>query len=108
MAVGFGGWFESRRAKALIRFEDEQGKQLLRIYLSFPPRSREMMPSRTLRELEKSGIRGIRLINKSSLINAISLRLFSSQAAVNKRLNELKNEKYKPVVTPYNDGKRIY
>ena len=54
------------------------------------------------------GIRDFRLISKGDLENAISMGLFSSQASVNRRLQELQKEGFKPVVVPYSDGKRAY
>ena len=48
------------------------------------------------------------MISSGDLRNAISLGLFSTQAIVNKRLNELKSKGYQPIVVPYHNAKVIY
>ena len=59
-------------------------------------------------DLESKGVKDLRLIEIGNMQNAISLGLFSTQASVNKRLNELKNKGYQPVVIPYRDADAIY
>ncbi|MEE9551673.1 MAG: SPOR domain-containing protein, partial [Gammaproteobacteria bacterium] len=80
--------------------------QLFWIYLA-PLKSRESAVA-AIEDLKKKGIRDFRLINTGDLRNAISLGLFSTQAAVNRRLNELKNKGYQAIIIPYRDAKVIY
>ena len=61
-----------------------------------------------IEDLKSKGVSDYRLIETGDLRNAISLGLYSTQASVNKRLNELKNKGYQPVVVPYRDANAIY
>ena len=106
MAVGLSDWFKSRRAAADMRYQDQKGRQLFWMYLSPQGTMTEAMD--TIRELKDQGIKDYRLINRGNLENAISLGLFSSQAAVNERLRELQQKGYKPIVVPYYDNKRLF
>lgn len=105
-ADSLNNWFVNHGGKAQRRHKDEQGRQLFWVYLS-PKESREAA-MKTIRQFKDQGIRDFRLISKGDLENAISMGLFSSQAAVNRRLKELAKEGYKPVVVPYSDGKRTF
>lgn len=105
-ANGLMDWFTSRGAFAQMRSAEEQARQLLWIYLA-PQQSRKTALA-VLDELKNKGISDYRLISHGSLQNAISLGLFSSQAAVNSRLRELQKKGYKPVVVPYANVRRIY
>ncbi|MFQ5660663.1 MAG: SPOR domain-containing protein [Gammaproteobacteria bacterium] len=104
--LGLGDWFKSRRAATHIRHTDEQGRRLFWIYLT--PQESRSSAMQTIRNLKKKGITDYRLISRGNLLNAISLGLYSSQAAVNERLQELQKKGYKPVVVPYYNGKRVY
>lgn len=106
MAVGLSDWFKTHRASATMRYQDEKGRQLFWMYLSPQDTRTEAMD--TIRELNDRGIKDYRLINRGNLENAISLGLFSNQAAVNERLQELQQKGYKPIVVPYYDNKRLY
>ena len=106
LATGVGDWFKSRRAKTRIHYTDERGKQLFWIYLA--PDDTNQNAISILDDLKSKGISDYRLINKGKLQNTISLGLFSSQVSVNTKLMELEEKGYKPVIVPYNDGKRVY
>lgn len=106
LAIGVEDWFNSRRAKTNVKFTDERGKQLFWIYLEPYGHNNDAMS--IIKDLDNKGIKDYRLISKVNLQNAISLGLYSSQAAVNNRLMELKEKGYKPIIMPYNDGKRVY
>jgi len=105
-AMVLNDWFRSRNARTRIRHTDQDKRGLFWIYLA-PTESREDAMT-VLDELRGQGIRDYRLIRRGNLKNAISLGLFSSQFAVNRRLKELKNKGYKPVVVPYKDVNRVY
>lgn len=96
-------WLVDRDGRAGLRQETGGGEQLLWVYLAPEADAKEM-----LNELQASGIRDVSLIDRSNLENAISLGLFSSQAAVNRRLRELQDKGYQPVVIPYNEGRPVY
>ena len=105
-ANGLNNWFASNGGQAQLRHTDEQGRQLFWVYLS--PQESRQEAMETIRSFQNKGVRDFRLIVKGNMQNAISMGLFSSQAAVNNRLNELKKKGYKPVVVPYSDGKRVF
>ena len=99
-------WFTEREVTVNERIEKEHSDQLFWIYLS-PQESKENA-IHAVEELKKKGIKDYRLINTGDLKNAISLGLFSTQVTVNKRINELKNKGYQPIVVPYRNAKQIY
>lgn len=99
-------WFQQQRVAVQQRLETEKDNQLFWIYLK-PQASRDSA-IQAIEDLKSKGITDYRLIETGDLRNAISLGLFSTQASVNRRLNELKNKGYQPVVVPYRDAKAIY
>lgn len=105
-AKGLYDWFNSRNSRGNIFFTDQGGGQLFWIYLA-PQQSRDRAFA-VLQDLKDKGIDDTRLINRGDLENAISLGLFSSQAAVNSRLNELKDKGFTPIVVPYANVSKIY
>ena len=105
-AVGLSDWFKSRLAWVNVRQTSEEGKQLFWVYLA--PQASKQDVMETIRDFKKKGIKDYRFINRGNLENAISLGLFSTQAAVNNRLRELAQKGYKPVVVPYYNGKQIF
>ena len=99
-------WFRDRSVEVSQRLEAGDDKQLFWIYLA-PLASRDGA-LQTMEDLKKKGVKDYRLIETGDLRNAISLGLFSTQASVNRRLNELSNKGYKPVVIPRRDKKAVY
>jgi sporulation related protein len=99
-------WLNEREILYKQRQTDEQGKQLFWIYLA--PRESRAMAEAALNDLKQKGVKDLRLVKDGDLLNAISLGLFSSQAAVNRRLNEIKTKGYQSVVVPYSGGKKIH
>lgn len=99
-------WLNERGILFNQRQTVEQGKQLFWVYLA--PRESRALAEATLKDLTQKGVKDMRLIREGDLLNAISLGLFSSQAAVNRRLNEIKVKGYQSVVVPYSGGKEIH
>ena len=99
-------WFEERHVHVQQRSEKDQENQLFWIYLA--PQDSLGGAMRAIEDLKKKGIRDYRLIETGDLRHAISLGLFSTQASVNKRLNELKGKGYQPIVVPYRAASIIY
>ncbi|HEY5703700.1 MAG TPA: SPOR domain-containing protein [Gammaproteobacteria bacterium] len=99
-------WFEERQVNVQQRLEREQENRLFWVYLAQQESRSSAM--KAIEDLKSKGIRDYRLIETGDLRNAISLGLFSTQAAVNRRLNELKDRGYQPVVVPYRDAKVVY
>ncbi len=99
-------WLNDREILYNERQTDEQGRQLFWVYLAAQG-SRESAEA-AMKDLKLKGITDMRLIREGDLSNAISLGLFSSQAAVNRRLNEIKAKGYQSVVIPYSGGNKIH
>ena len=98
-------WLTERGILYNQRQTDERGKQLFWVYLA--PRDSRASAEAALKDLKQKGVKDMRLIREGGLLNTISLGLFSSQAAVNRRLNEIKTKGYQSVVVPYSGGKKI-
>lgn len=105
-AVWLGDWFRSRRAEVQSRSVEDGERQLFWIYLA-PQQSLDSALA-VVKDLEQRGVRDYRVIRSGDMSNAVSLGLFSSQAAVNARLAELKDKGYQPVVVPYTSGQRFW
>lgn len=117
LCFSFGPFAESRQASELSnwlkeneiqtkqRTEGNTKDQYFWIYLSPSDTKDEAMEA--IADLKGKGVQDYKLINKGNLQNAISLGLFSSQSAVNRRLNELKNIGYQPIIVPYNKTELI-
>ena len=99
-------WFRERNVEVGQRLEAGDDNQLFWIYLA-PLASRDGA-IQAMEDLKKKGVKDYRLIETGDLKNAISLGLFSTQASVNRRLNELTDKGYKPVVIPRRDKKAVY
>jgi hypothetical protein len=100
------GWLNDRGILYNQRQTDEQGRQLFWVYLA-PQGSRESAVA-AMKDLKLKGVTDMRLISEGDLSNAISVGLFSSQAAVNRRLNEIEAKGYQSVVIPYSGGNKIH
>jgi len=99
-------WLDERGILYSQRQTDEQGNQLFWVYLA--PRESRAQAEATFKDLKRKGVKDMRLIREGDLLNAISLGLFSSQAVVNRRLNEIKAKGYQSVVVPYSGGNKIH
>jgi hypothetical protein len=99
-------WFEERNIFVQQRPEKNKENQLFWIYLA--PQDSLGGAMHAIEDLKKKGIKDYRLIETGDLRHAISLGLFSTQASVNKRLNELKGKGYQPIVVPYREANVIY
>ncbi|MCZ6802754.1 MAG: SPOR domain-containing protein [Proteobacteria bacterium] len=100
----FSEWLDERGILYKQRQTDERGRQLSWVYLA-PQQSRALAEA-TYKDLRQKGVKDMRLIRVGDLSNSISLGLFSSQAAVNRRLNEIEAKGYQSVVVPYSGGKK--
>jgi hypothetical protein len=104
-ASELSNWLKGNEIQARQRIEGDTKDQYFWIYLSPSDSKDEAMAA--IEDLKGKGIQDYKLINKGNLQNAISLGLFSSQAAVNRRLNELKNIGYQPIMVPYHKAESI-
>lgn len=117
LCVSFGPFAESNQASELSNWLKENEIQTRQrtdggtkdqyfwIYL-YPSNSKDEAVA-AIEDLKGKGIQDYKVINKGNLQNAISLGLFSSQATVNKRLKELKNIGYQPIMVPYHKAESI-
>jgi len=99
-------WFEERHVRVQQRAEKDRENQLFWIYLA--PQDSLGGAMQAIADLKKKGIKDYRLIETGDLRHAISLGLYSTQASVNKRLNELTDKGYQPIVVPYRETSVIY
>lgn len=104
-AGDFLGWLKARQARSSLRREADDDNSLFWVYLK--PRSNAEARA-TLEELRDQGVQDISLMDSGDLKNAISLGLFSTQASVNRRLRELEDKGYQPVVVPYDQDDTVY
>ena len=98
-------WLKENEIQTKQRTEGNAKDQYFWIYLS-PSESKDEALA-AIADLKGKGVQDYKLINKGNLQNAISLGLFSSQSAVNRRLNELKNIGYQPIMVPYHKTESI-
>src|SRR5690606_32898244 len=80
-------------------------RRLFWVYLA--PQSAEQARA-DLEELRRRGIEDIQLVRRAGLENAISLGVFSTQAAVNRRLAEIEEQGYQPVVVPRTEATALH
>lgn len=99
-------WLDDRGITYKERRTNKQGKQLFWVYLA-PRESREEAVA-DIKDLKQKGVKDILLVREGDLLNAVSLGLFSSQAAVNRRLNEIKTKGYQSIVVPYSGNNMIH
>ncbi|MSR15599.1 MAG: hypothetical protein EXR86_13775 [Gammaproteobacteria bacterium] len=96
-ADNFEAWL-SPRAAALHRVSQTvRKKKFFWVYLE-PHSVSEAQAN--VADLQRKGVSDILLLRRDGLKSAISLGLFSSQDAVNRRLAEMSKQGYKPVVVP--------
>lgn len=90
-------WLRTRAVRLLLESREVRARQLYWIYLE--PIDDATAQER-LRDLRAQGVQDYLLIKRADMTSAISLGLFSSQDAVNRRLAELQEKGYQPVVVP--------
>ncbi len=98
-------WLEKRKIHTNQKAEDGKQNQMFWVYLSASESEEDAMAA--IEDLKGKGVQDYQLIKKGNLQNSISLGLFSTQSAVNNRLNELKSIGYKPIVVPYHQDQSI-
>ncbi len=77
--------------------ETTQTRRFFWVYLEA---STEDDAKNNLAELKRKGVKDYMLVREGDLKNAISLGLFRSQDSVTRRLEEMSEQGYKPVVVP--------
>jgi hypothetical protein len=90
-------WFGSRTSVLETRTETVRERRAFWVYLESTTRAEAQ---KNLNDLERGGVTDYMLIGRGELKNTISLGLFRSQDSVNKRLAEMNNKGYKPIVVP--------
>ena len=94
---GFKEWMAELVAALHTRSETVRKRKLFWVYLE--PTS-DLSVQQSIVDLRDRGVQDYMLIRRGGLKNAISLGLFSSQDSVNRRLSELEEQGYIPVVVP--------
>ncbi len=88
----------SPRASTLYRVLEVVGKKRF-YWVYLEPESPDEARAKVA-ELEHKGVKDYLLIKREGIKNAISLGLFSSQDSVNRRLTEMNQQGYRPIVVP--------
>ncbi|MCC7410310.1 MAG: SPOR domain-containing protein [Gammaproteobacteria bacterium] len=101
-----GRWLGQRDVAWVKRAEDGETRKFFWVYLE-PSASADQAESR-LTDLKRRGVTDYMLIRRGGLANAISLGLFSSQESVNRRLAELADRGYQPVVVPRYETTKVW
>ncbi len=101
-----GEWMQDFVASSHTRSVTVRGGQFFWIYLE--PSSTSESARENLAGLAEKGVQDYMLISRGDLKNAISLGLFRSQDSVNRRLAELSDKGYKPVVVPRYEETQAY
>lgn len=91
------GWLSPRSASVNVETVTTAKRQLFWVYLE--QRSADEA-QRKLAELARNGVRDTLLVDREGVKNAISLGVFSTQEAVNRRLAEVTRKGYSPLVVP--------
>ncbi len=99
-------WLDERGIQYRQRQTDEQDKELFWVYLT--PQGSRASAEAVVQDIKSKDVTDMRSANAGDLSNAISLGLFSSQAAVNRRLNGIKVTGYQSVVIPHSKEKKIH
>jgi hypothetical protein len=90
-------WLREYAARTVARSENVRQRRFFWVYLE--PTTDEAAQA-NLDDLRSRGVTDYMLIRRGELRNAISLGLFRSQDSVNRRLAEMSEKGYKPVVVP--------
>ncbi len=105
-ALWLADWFRARQIPMRSRVTEDANQSLFWVYLA--PQSSRQGAEAMVSTLAAKGIGNYRLIDRGDLANAVSLGLFSSQADVNKRLQQLREQGFQPVVVPYAKVRKIH
>ncbi len=93
----FSAWLGPRTVQLQRVSKVVRKRQLFWVYLQQPT---EQLANQRLADLTRHGVEDVMLIQRSDLQHTISLGLFSSQEAVNRRLAEIGKTGQIPVVVP--------
>ena len=98
-------WLHDYVAATYMRVETVRKRQFFWVYLE---PSSDRAARQNLAELRDRGIQDTLLIRRGDMKNSISLGFFRSQDSVNRRLAELNEKGYKPVVVPRFETSDLY
>ncbi|MBK8958608.1 MAG: SPOR domain-containing protein [Proteobacteria bacterium] len=98
-------WLRDYAAATYMRVETVRKRQFFWVYLE---PSSDSAAQKNLAELHDRGIHDTLLIRRGDMKNSISLGFFRSQDSVNRRLAELNEKGYKPVVVPRFETSDLY
>lgn len=90
-------WLAPRATRLELETSATTKRQLFWVYLE-PENETEAHAK--LADLKRQGVKDYLLINRNGIKNAISLGVFSTQEAVNRRLAEMTKKGYSPLVVP--------
>ncbi|MGR8948709.1 MAG: SPOR domain-containing protein [Gammaproteobacteria bacterium] len=93
----FREWLRPRTKLLTSEVETVQTRRFFWVYLEA---TNEDDARNNLADLKRKGVKDYMLVREGNLKNAISLGLFRSQDSVTRRLEEMSEQGYKPVVVP--------
>ena len=93
----FRQWLRPRTKMLTTEVETVETREFFWIYLE---PSNDDDTKENLADLKRKGVEDFMLVRDGNLKNAISLGLFRSQDSVTRRLEEMSEQGYKPVVVP--------
>lgn len=93
----FREWLRPRTKMLTTEVETTQTRKFFWVYLE---PGNEDAARDNLADLKRKGVKDYMLVREGNLKNAISLGLFRSQDSVTRRLEEMSEQGYKPVVVP--------
>jgi len=109
--LSFGPFFEESRANRLQTWLNERDvrnrrhvekpKERPYYWIYMAPRKSLAALAETIDDLKEKGIGNYRLIRRGNLKNALSLGVFSDRSEVERRLEELREQGYRPIIVPY-------
>ncbi len=108
LCISFGPFAEQKQADELsdwLHEKEIQNKQKRKepdkyFWIYLPASESKSEATTAIENLKSKGVQDYKIISEGNLQNAISLGLFSTQSAANKRLNELENIGYQPIIVP--------
>lgn len=91
-------WMDKRNIESILHQTFDTSSHLYWVTLS--PMKDISEASDKYNEIKSKGIKDIMIVREGDFTNAISLGIYSTQAAVNRRLLEMKSQGYQAVVVP--------
>ncbi len=97
-----------RQRGAIVRQRQQEQRERKRFWVYLEPLDSMEKAQEKLADLKEKGVEDYMLISGGNLKNAISLGVFSTQDSVNRRLKQLAERGFRPVVVPQYRPKTVF